>query len=95
MFVDVPAPPWMTSTTNCSCSAPFQISRQASTIALAMSGSSRPSSPLASAAASLTAASASIRCGYAEIEVPVMGKFSLAGGVHPPVRVGGDFPVAQ
>ena len=43
----VPAPPWMTSTTNCSCSAPRRIALQAVTIASAICGGSRPSSALA------------------------------------------------
>ena len=33
MLVEVPAPPWITSTTNWSCSAPARISSQAATIA--------------------------------------------------------------
>ena len=63
MFVDVPAPPWMTSTTNWSCSAPERISVQAVPIASAICGGEQPEVGLARAAACFTAASASTRCG--------------------------------
>src|SRR5438552_1583359 len=51
MLVEVPAPPWITSTTNWSCSAPPMISSQATMIAPARWRSITPSSALASAAA--------------------------------------------
>ena len=63
MFVDVPAPPWIMSTTNWSCSAPPRISCAAAMIASAFTGSSASMSRFAVAAASLTAASAPMNTG--------------------------------
>jgi len=84
MLVEVPAPPWITSTTNSSSSAPERISSQARMIAPAREGSSSPSSRFAVAAACLTQASARMRSGYAEIGVPEIGKFSSARTVCTP-----------
>jgi hypothetical protein len=84
MFVDVPAPPWTGSTTNCSCSRPARISSHAPMIAPAMSGGSRPRSRLACAAACLTAASAAIRSGNRAMVEPVIAKFSTARTVCTP-----------
>ncbi|MNR23779.1 hypothetical protein D3C85_1408180 [compost metagenome] len=61
MLVEVPAPPWITSTTNCSCSLPPRISSHASTMASLCTVPSRPSWWLACAAACLITASARIR----------------------------------
>ncbi len=84
MFVDVPAPPWTGSTTNCSVSRPEPISSQALMIAPAMSGVSRPRSRLACAAACLTAASDAIRSGNWAMADPVIAKFSTARTVCTP-----------
>jgi len=84
MFVEVPAPPWIGSTTNCSCRRPERISSHASVIASAMSGGSRPSSRLARAAACLTEASAVIRSGNWAMVAPVIAKFSTARTVCTP-----------
>ena len=84
MFVDVPAPPCMTSTTNWSWRRPARISRQAAMMAAALAGSSSPSSWLVIAAACLTQASALIRSGYIPMGMPVIGKFSSARTVCSP-----------
>ena len=84
MLVDVPAPPCMTSTTNSSRRSPERISSHAVRMAAKRSSSSRPSSWLVVAAASLTAASASTRYGLSPIGMPVIGKFSSARSVWMP-----------
>lgn len=84
MLVDVPAPPWMTSTTNWSCRRPSRISAQAAAIASRYARGSSPSSQFASAAASLTAASATTRYGSDAIVRPEMSKFSCARSVWTP-----------
>ena len=84
MFEEVPAPPWMTSTTNWSLSLPFMTSVQASPMAAARPASSSPSSWLVRAAASFTAASPRTRCMLEDSGWPVMGKFSTARRVWTP-----------
>jgi hypothetical protein len=84
MFDDVPAPPWITSTTNCSLSSPFITSVQACSMAAARSASNSPSSRLVRAAASFTAARPRTRCMLLESGCPVMGKFSTARSVWTP-----------
>ncbi len=84
MFVEVPAPPWITSTRKCSWCRPFRTSAAALTITAQRSSSSNPISELASAAASFTAASAASRAGNSRITTPVMGKFSIARSVWIP-----------
>ena len=78
MLAEVPAPPWMTSTMNCSCSSPERTSSQALMIAAALSGGSRSRSRLAAAAACFTDARALTRSGYVDIAMPEMRKFSEA-----------------
>src|SRR5436190_161790 len=56
MLLEVPAPPWMTSTTNSSCSLPSRISSHARRIATERRSSISPSSQLAMAAAGVTQA---------------------------------------
>ena len=63
MFVDVPAPPWNTSSRNSSCSFPSISSRQAPSMPLRMSLPNWPQSKLARAAASLTIANALMMLG--------------------------------
>ncbi|MCY1443469.1 hypothetical protein D9M71_598860 [compost metagenome] len=58
MLVEVPAPPWIMSTTNCSWKSPRTIRAQASLIAACLAALRWPSSRLASAAACLTMARA-------------------------------------
>ena len=85
MLVEVPAPPWITSTAKLVVQgSPARISSQAATIASQRAASSRPSSRLASAAACLIAASARIRSGQVASVVPVIGKFSTARRVWMP-----------
>jgi hypothetical protein len=84
MLVEVPAPPWIMSTTNCSCQRPAMISSQAALIACS-SGSGRwPSRQLARAAAFLTIASARIRFGKCDSAISVMRKLSSARAVCTP-----------
>jgi len=84
MFEEVPAPPWMTSTTNWSLSSPFMTSVQAWSMAVARSVSRRPSSWLVRAAACFTAARPRTRCMFEASGWPVIGKFSTARRVCTP-----------
>ena len=84
MLVEVPAPPWIMSTMNCSCSRPARMSLVAAMIASAFAGSSAPMSRLACAAACFTAASAPMKIGYIFRVIPVIGKFSTARTVCTP-----------
>ena len=64
MLVDVPAPPWIMSTMNWSCSAPAaDLLAAATMIASALSGSMAPMARFAMAAACFTAASAVMKIG--------------------------------
>ncbi len=63
MLVLVPAPPWITPTTNWSCSCPAMISVQTSSICFAFRASSTPICTLARAAACFTCASATTNSG--------------------------------
>ena len=81
MWVLVPAPPWITSTTNCSCSAPPMRSSQACTMALARAASITPSSAFACAAAFFTKASARTSSGICATVWPEIGKLSTARAV--------------
>ena len=63
MLVDVPAPPWKTSSRNSSCSLPSISSWQAPSIPVRISFVNCPQSWFARAAASLTMANALIRFG--------------------------------
>ena len=63
MFVEVPAPPWMTPTTNWSWNSPSMMRWQARSITSAFSAFSTPTSRFARAAACFTEASARIRSG--------------------------------
>jgi hypothetical protein len=63
MLVDVPAPPWIMSTMNCSCSRPARTSPAATMIASALSGSMAPMARFATVAACFTAASALMKIG--------------------------------
>ena len=63
MFVEVPAPPWMTPTTNWSCSSPSMMRWHASSIQTCFCGESAPTSRFARHAACFTCASAMTRSG--------------------------------
>ncbi|MNR40924.1 hypothetical protein D3C85_1592590 [compost metagenome] len=63
MLVEVPAPPWIMSTTNCSWKSPRIRRAQASLMAACFSASRWPSCLLASAAACLTMARATTSFG--------------------------------
>ncbi len=84
MFVEVPAPPCTTSTTNWSRRCPSRTSCAAWSIASARSASSTPIALFARAAACFTVASASMRSGYTAIGTDVIGKFSSARRVLMP-----------
>ena len=56
MLVEVPAPPWIMSTTNCSWNSPWMMRAQAVLIAVCLAADRWPSSRLASAEACLTMA---------------------------------------
>ena len=84
MFVLVPAPPWIMSTTNWLWRWPSMISAQAEQMASATSSSSRPRRLLAMAAAFFTMASARMKSGKWDRGIPVMWKFSLARSVWMP-----------
>ncbi len=64
MLIDVPAPPWIGSTMNCSSSLPAMTSSAAAAIAFAIFGSRWPVSRFASAAAFFTIAMARISAGW-------------------------------
>ncbi len=63
MFVEVPAPPWITSTTNWSWNSPSITRCAAASMRSAVAGSSTPISRFARAEACLTMASARTRSG--------------------------------
>src|SRR6476646_2331627 len=84
MFVEVPAPPCTTSTTNWSSKPPRITSAQARSIASARSKSSTPSSRIVRAAACFTAPSASINGRCCASVTPLTGEFSTARAVWIP-----------
>src|SRR3954453_405318 len=76
MLLDVPDPVWKTSIGNCASCSPCATSAAAARIACAISLSSTPSSPLATAAALLIAPRAATSC--RSMGMPESGKFSTA-----------------
>ena len=84
MFVEVPAPPWNTSSRNSSCSLPSMISWQAPSMPFRMSALNWPQSKFARAAANLTMPSALMMLGYSRSSTPEMWKFSSARAVCTP-----------
>ncbi len=76
MFVEVPAPPCKTSTSNWSLNCPFATSRHAWRIAGPVPGGSSPNESLVRQAACLIRARTEIKSGQAPIGVPVSGKFA-------------------
>ena len=82
MFEEVPDPVWKTSIGNWSSSSPFAIRAAAAAMRSALSGSSRPRSAFARAAAPLMRPSQ--RATGAGIGSPETGKFTTAFVVSPP-----------
>ena len=91
MLVLVPAPPWMTPTTNCSCSSPSTIRWQTASMMSAFAGSRTPISLLARADACLTRARAPHQVGVVADRAPRDREVDEGPrGVDAPVDVLGD-----
>jgi hypothetical protein len=73
MFVDVPAPPWIMSTTKCSWWRPARISCDARLIGSAIAESSRPSSSFDVATAFLDGGERFVSAGNSRSAIPVIG----------------------
>ena len=84
MFVEVPAPPWMTSTTNWSLSLPSRISLQASTMAAALPGVEQSELVVGAGGGLLHGGQRRDQVQLEDSGWPVMGKFSTARRVWTP-----------